>query len=253
MNQMDQFKTMLQEYQENIEADIKKRIDFIRSYIEEAHAMGIIVGISGGIDSAVTAALAVKALGKEKVLGIWMPAYSSNVHAEDAYSLANAIDLTLETVDVGPAYDQITAEIEKVTKLNDLTKGNTKARLRMTTLYAIGGQKGYLVADTCNYSEIYVGYMTKGGDGLADLNPVASLTKHQIRILAKHLGIPQQIIEKAPSADLWEGQTDEQEMGFTYEQLDRYLLTKEGEEKAIEKIERLHRLSEHKRRLIPGI
>ena len=250
---MDQFQQKLQEYQENIEADIDKRVNFIRSYIEEAHAKGIIVGISGGIDSAVTAALSIKALGKEKVLGIWMPAYSSDIHAKDAFSLAKAIDLTLETVDVGPSYDQITTEIEKITKLNDLSKGNTKARLRMTTLYAIGGQKGYLVADTCNYSEIYVGYMTKGGDGLADFNPVASLTKHQIRILAKYLGIPQQIIDKAPSADLWEGQTDELEMGFSYEDLDRYLLTKEGNENAIEKIERLHQISEHKRKLMPGI
>ena len=250
---MDQLQQKLQEYQENIEDDIEKRINFIQSYIEEAHAKGIIVGISGGIDSAVTAALCIKALGKERVLGIWMPAYSSTIHAEDAFSLAKAIDLTLETVDVGPSYDQITAEIEKITKLNDLSKGNTKARLRMTTLYAIGGQKGYLVADTCNYSEIYVGYMTKGGDGLADFNPVASLTKHQIRILAKYLGITKRIIDKAPSADLWEGQTDELEMGFTYEDLDRYLLTKEGNENAIEKIERLHRISEHKRRLIPGI
>lgn len=182
-----------------------------------------------------------------------MPAYSSPVHEKDAKALVEAINLKLVTVDVGPAFDAITKEMEKIEKLNDLAKGNTKARLRMTTLYGIAGQLGYLVSDTCNYSEIYVGYMTKGGDGLADFNPVSSLTKHQIRILAEYIGIPKQIITKAPSADLWAGQTDEQEMGFTYEDLDRYLLTGKGKPEVIEEIERLHRNSEHKRLLMPGI
>jgi len=250
---LDTFTEKLKKYEENIEEDLNERTEFIRNYIEESHTKGVIVGISGGIDSAVAAALCIKALGKENVLGIWMPAYSSPVHEKDAKALAEAIGLKLATVDVGPAFDGLVAEIGKVEQLNDLAKGNTKARLRMTTLYAVAGQKGYLVTDTCNYSEIYVGYMTKGGDGLADFNPVSSLTKHQIRILAEYLGIPKQIITKAPSADLWEGQTDEKEMGFSYEDLDRFLLTGEGDSVVIEKIERLHRISEHKRVLMPGI
>ena len=250
---MDRFQEKLAEYKNHIQEDIQKRIEFIQQYVEKAHAKGVIVGISGGIDSAVTAALSVKALGKENVLGIWLPAYSSPIHEQDARALAEAIDLRLETIDVGPAFDAILTEIEKVEGLNDLQKGNTKARLRMTSLYAVAGQKGYLVADTCNYSEIYVGYMTKGGDGLADFNPVASLTKHQIRMVAEELGVPDPIITKPPSADLWIGQTDEQEMGFTYEDLDRYLLTGEGNPQVVEKIERLHRISEHKRVLMPGI
>ncbi len=250
---MDNFQEKLQFYRNNMEKDVQDRINFIRDYVEKANANGVVVGISGGIDSAVTAALTIKAIGKEKVLGIWMPAYSDPIHEKDAQALSKAIGLHLETVNVGSSYEHIVAEIEKIATLSNLHKGNTKARLRMTTLYAVAGQKSYLVTDTCNYSEIYVGYMTKGGDGLADFNPIASLTKHQIRLLAKYFNIPEQIISKPPSADLWAGQTDEQEMGFSYEELDRYLLTGEGDEKVISKIERLHQRSEHKRMLMPSI
>lgn len=250
---MDKFHDILKEYELNIEVDIEQRIEFIKEYVKKANAKGVVIGISGGIDSAVTAALHIKALGKENVLGIWLPAYSHKIHEEDALSLAEAINLNLVTVDISNSYDSLVAELEKIESLNDLSKGNTKARLRMTSLYAIAGQRGYLVTDTCNYSEIYVGYMTKGGDGLADFNPIASLTKHQIKILASFFGIPENIITKPPSADLWIGQTDEQEMGFTYEDLDRFLLTGEGNEEVIKKIERLHRISEHKRVLMPSI
>jgi len=250
---LDKFNEILQDYKQNIEVDIQKRISFINDYLKKANAKGIIIGISGGIDSAVTAALAIKAVGKENVLGVWMPAYSDPVHARDAKSLVDAIGLNLVTVDIGESYDKLVTEIEQAEQLNDLAKGNTKARLRMTTLYALAGQKNYLVTDTCNYSEIYVGYMTKGGDGLADFNPIGSLTKHQIWILAEYFNIPQTIITKPPSADLWTGQTDELEMGFTYEALDRYLLTGEGDSQVIEKIERLHWISEHKRVLMPMI
>ncbi|WP_400164789.1 NAD(+) synthase [Brevibacillus sp. TJ4] len=250
---MDKFQEHLANYQAHVQEDIEKRLAFIREQIDGPGLGGAVVGISGGIDSAVTAALCVKALGRERVIGVWMPAYSQPVHEADAKRLAEAIGLNLVTVDVGPAFDALVPQIEGVLALGDKTKGNTKARLRMTTLYAIANQKGYLVVDTCNRSEVYVGYMTKGGDGLADINPVESLTKHEIRILAKELGVPDSILTKAPSADLWEGQTDEQEMGFTYEDLDRYLITGETRPEAKEKIEHLHRISEHKRNLMPGI
>ena len=250
---MSNFLAKLQQYQDNVQEDLAKRMTFIRDYVTQANAKGIVVGISGGIDSAVTAALGIRALGRENVLGIWMPALSNPIHQRDAASLVEAIGLNLVTVDIGSTYQQIVKELEIIDKLSDLVKGNTKARLRMTTLYAIAGQRGYLVADTCNCSEIYVGYMTKGGDGLADFNPVSTLTKNEIIILAKQLGIPEQIINKPPSADLWEGQTDEDEMGFTYADLDRYLLTKEGQPEIISKIERLHKISEHKRVCMPGI
>lgn len=250
---MEKFEQYLKHFEENVEQDTEKRVAFIREQILDKGLGGAVVGISGGIDSAVTAALCVRALGRDRVIGVWLPAYSLDVHAEDAKKLAEAINLNLVTISVSSAFDAITEEIEKVLELDDKTKGNTKARLRMTSLYAIANQKGYLVVDTCNRSEIYVGYMTKGGDGLADINPVASLTKHEVRIVAKHLGIPESIITKAPSADLWEGQTDEQEMGFTYEELDRLLITGETSPRALERIEYLHRISEHKRRPMPEI
>ena len=250
---MDKFQEHLANYQIHVKEDVEKRVAFIREQIDGPGLGGAVVGISGGIDSAVTAALCVRALGRDRVIGVWLPAYSLDVHAEDSQKLAEAIDLNLVTIDVGPAYDALVPVIEGVLPLDDKTKGNTKARLRMTTLYAIANQKGYLVADTCNLSEVHVGYMTKGGDGLADFNPVASLTKHEMRIMAAELGVPDSIITKPPSADLWEGQTDEQEMGFTYEDLDRYLITGETRPEAKERIDYLHRISEHKRNLMPGI
>lgn len=250
---MDKFQEHLANYQIHVKEDVEKRVAFICEQIDGPGLGGAVVGISGGIDSAVTAALCVRALGRDRVIGVWLPAYSLDVHAEDSQKLAEAIDLNLVTIDVGPAYDALVPVIEGVLPLDDKTKGNTKARLRMTTLYAIANQKGYLVADTCNLSEVHVGYMTKGGDGLADFNPVASLTKHEMRILAAELGVPDSIITKPPSADLWEGQTDEEEMGFSYEDLDRYLITGETRPEAKERIDYLHRISEHKRNLMPGI
>lgn len=250
---MDRFEQFIEEYRQNIEHDIAKRVEFIRQQVLGNGMKGAVVGISGGIDSAVTAALCIRALGKENVIGIWMPAYSLEIHAEDAAKLKEAIGLNLVTVDLTSAYDSIVQAISVNLALDDKTKGNTKARLRMTTLYAFANQLGYLVADTCNASEIYIGYMTKGGDGLSDFNPMASLTKTQVRILAEYLGIPESIITKAPSADLWAGQTDEQEMGFSYEQLDRYIITGETDETAKQRIEYLHRISEHKRTLTPEI
>lgn len=248
---MDRFRAYLHMFAERVEEEIAKRVSFIQSTVRDSGAGGVVVGISGGIDSAVSAALCVRALGPERVIGIWMPISSQAVHEADARALAEAIGLNLWTVDLAPAFDQIVAAIETQQPLSDGSKGNTKARLRMTTLYAVANERGWLVADTCNRSEIYVGYMTKGGDGLADFNPLASLTKHEVRLLAKALGVPDSIIQKPPSADLWVGQTDEQEMGFTYEQLDRYLITGEGDSCVIERIEDMHRRSAHKRQLMP--
>lgn len=250
---MDRFQQIIEDYRANIDSDIEKRVQFIKDQVFRSGLKGAVVGISGGLDSAVVAALCVRALGKDNVIGIWMPAYSQTIHAEDSAKLAKSIGLTLITVDLSEAYDHVNVAIERHLIMSDKTKGNTKARLRMTALYAFANQKGYLVAGTDNASEIYVGYSTKGGDALADFMPLATLTKTQMRILAVHLGIPQSIITKPPSADLWEGQTDEQEMGFSYEQLDRYILTGDTDAEAKKRIDYMHRISEHKRKLTPEI
>lgn len=250
---MDRFSAYLRAFEERVEEEIARRVSFIRRIVRESCAEGVVVGISGGLDSAVTAALCVRALGSERVVGIWMPAYSQAVHAEDARALAEAIGLNLWTVDLGAAFDRLMEVIQQVQPLSDLAKGNTKARLRMTTLYAVANERRYLVADTCNRSELYVGYMTKGGDAVADFNPLASLTKHEVRRMGVALGVPDSILNKPPSADLWAGQTDEQEMGFTYEDLDRYLITGEGDPNVTERIETLHQRSAHKRKPMPMI
>ncbi len=248
---MDRFQQYIEEYRQNIKEDVSKRLQFIKDQVFRSGLKGVVVGISGGLDSAVTAALCVRSLGSDNVIGVWMPAYSLEVHANDSAKLAEATELHLVTIDLSATYDQMVAAINTSFPMSDKTKGNTKARLRMTTLYAIANQRSYLVAGTDNASEVYVGYSTKGGDALSDFNPVAGLTKTQIRILAEHLGIPQSIINKPPSADLWEGQTDEQEMGFSYEQLDRYIITGDTNQAAKERINYLHRISEHKRKLTP--
>lgn len=248
---MDRFQVYLEAFAERVEEEIEKRVTFIRRIVQDSGAGGVVVGISGGIDSAVSAALCVRALGKENVIGIWMPVYSQPVHADDAQSLAEKIGLNLWTIDLGTVFDQMMAAIASYLPLTDRSRGNTKARLRMATLYAVANEKGWLVADTSNRSELYVGYVTKGGDSVADFNPLASLTKHEVRLLAAALGVPDAIIQKPPSADLWAGQTDEQEMGVTYEQLDRYLITGEGDSVAIERIEDMHRRSAHKRQPMP--
>lgn len=256
------FGQKLDVYQSEINQDINERINFIRKQVEGAKAKGVVVGISGGIDSAVVAALAMRALGSDQVLGVWMPANSHPQHAEDAKLLAANLGLKLITVNLDTTSDVILEAIgqglvqgHKITSQQDLsvlTKGNTKARLRMTTLYAIAGQLGYLVAGTCNRTEIHLGYETKGGDQICDFNPVSSLVKGQIRIMAKELGVPQRIIEKAPSADLWEGQTDEDEMGFTYEQVDSFLLTGVGDTSVKDKVQEMHQKSQHKRQMPPS-
>ena len=223
---------------------------WLQDEISKAHSSGIILGLSGGIDSSVLATMAREALGREKVLGVIMPCHSIDEDEADARLLADKFDINFMRVDLSKAFDNLCSEIDF--ELNSLVKSNMKARLRMTTLYAIAQSKNLLVCGTSNKSEYETGYFTKYGDSGSDLMPLANFLKRDIREMAKILKVPEKIIVKAPSAGLYEGQTDEKDMGFTYETLDEYLSTgKINDEKARERIDVMHRRSEHKRKPIP--
>ena len=223
---------------------------WLRDEISKANSSGIILGLSGGIDSSVLAAMAREALGREKVLGVIMPCHSISEDEDDARLLAKELDINFIRVDLSKVFDALCGEINF--ELNSLVKSNMKARLRMTTLYAIGQSRNLLVCGTSNRSEYETGYFTKYGDSGADLLPLVSFLKREIREIAKILNVPERIILKAPSAGLYEGQTDEKDMGFSYDVLDEYLATgKINDDKARERIEAMHSRSEHKRKPIP--
>ncbi len=208
-------------------------------------------GLSGGIDSAVVSALAKRAF-PHHTLGVVMPCHSDPRDADDAAVVAHHFDIPQCTVDLGPTYDQL-LEVLSATS-SDMPESrpataNLKPRLRMTTLYAYANQLNYRVLGTGNRSELTVGYFTKYGDGGVDLLPLASLVKSEVRDLARHLGVPERIIAKPPSAGLWADQTDEAEMGLTYEELDAYLLTSEASPAVKAKVDAMTAASEHKRAL----
>ena len=197
-----------------------KIVSWLRDYAIGASARGYVVGLSGGIDSACTAALCQQAMG-DNALGVLMPCHSTAQDAEMACLLADAFGIQTVTVALEPVYDALLAELPPGT--SQLARANIKPRLRMSALYALAQTHGYLVAGTGNKSEIDVGYFTKYGDGGVDVEPLGELYKVHVRQLASELGIPQPIIDRPPSAGLWEGQTDEEEMGITYDALDTTL------------------------------
>ena len=230
---------------------VEDRLEWIRNQVNAAGAQGIIVGESGGKDSAVVTALCVKAIGKDKVLGVTMPCNSLAKDMQDAKSLADTLGIELLTVDISNTFEAIKASIETESPLSELSIANIKPRLRMTTLYAIGQARNYLVVGTDNKSEMIMGYFTKWGDGGYDFNPIPDLTVREVLELGKELGVPESILTKAPSAGLWEGQTDEKEMGVTYAQIEEYITTGRTEAHAQEIIERTNKRTEHKRHMPP--
>ncbi len=234
---------------------------WLKDRVAEAGARGCVVGLSGGVDSAVVAALCRRAFPGATLAAV-MPCHSQPEDVADARLVAGTLGLPVVEVDLGPVYDaflvalgsaavppQLTApEDEERTRL---ARANLKPRLRMMTLYALANRLSYLVVGTGNRSELAVGYFTKYGDGGVDLLPLGGLVKQEVRALASHLGLPERIVNRVPSAGLWVGQTDEGELGLSYEALDRYLLTGRAEPEAAERIRRLAALSEHKRRMPP--
>ena len=235
-----------------LEKYLDEIVSFIKEYKETAHAKGFVLGLSGGVDSSLVAALTKKAVGKENLMCIMMPIDSNPNDLNDAKAVAEALDLRYVVLDGSNSYHETLKEFERQgLELDKMSKSNLKVRIRMTMLYAYGQTNGYLVLGTDNMDERYTGYFTKYGDGAADLLPIVYLTKSEVVEASKLLGVPSHLAERVPSAGLFEGQTDEKEMGVTYKDLDAFLLGKAVDKEVEERIEHLHRVSEHKRCDIP--
>ena len=223
----------------NVEEYSKKIGDWIKEHIGNAKANGVVLGMSSGVDCSTVAALCSK--NNIKVHLILMQ-YGDNMQMtknyQDAMDLINKFNFEYHIFDIKPAVDSL--EIESTNSNNEtiinLAKANLRPRIRMTYLYEYAQINNLLVIGTGNLSERTVGYFTKWGDGACDLNPMGMITKKEVYILAKYLGVPESIINKKPSADLWEGQTDEEELGITYSKIDEYILNKTSGDEAVDNI-----------------
>lgn len=228
---------------------------WIKRKVKEAKAEGVVVGLSGGLDSSCVGALCKKALG-EKVLGLILPCHSNPEDENLALFVADKFNIKIEKIVLDSPYDKY---LEILPEGKKLAKANLKPRLRMLTLYYYANNLNYLVAGSGNKSELSVGYYTKYGDGAVDILPLGGLLKSEVRELAKELGIPKEIIARVPTAGLWQGQTDEEELGISYEDLDRAIIAIEknktadfSNSKIINKVKKMIENSEHKR-ITPSI
>jgi NAD+ synthase len=209
---------------------------FITGKLNLSGLDGFVVGLSGGIDSALSATLAVGAVGPEKVLAVLMPYRTSSENSVvDALELVKKLGIASRKVDISPMVD---AYYETVDRADEIRRGNKMARERMSILFDIAHEMNRLVLGTGNRTEICLGYTTWFGDAACSINPIGELYKTEVRRLSAELGVPESIISKPPSADLWIGQTDEQEIGLTYERMDKLLgrLIDDGE-KSMSKLE----------------
>ncbi len=238
---------MIRNWQEEYEG----RVAWIRNLVETSGVRGIVFGNSGGKDSALVGILCKAAC--DNTVGIIMPCASKRnfgIDARDGRELAEQYHIETRTVDLTAVRAAELEALQGVSELTDLAVSNIAPRLRMTTLYAVAAAEGRLVAGTGNRSEAYMGYFTKWGDGANDFNPISDLTATEVFAFLEYLGAPRSIIDKAPSAGLFDGQTDEDEMGVSYRAIDAWLTegTASEEDRAV--IERFHARSEHKRRPI---
>jgi NAD+ synthase len=207
----------------HINTDLARRVltGFIRDQIEKAGLKRAIIGLSGGIDSALSAYLSAEALGAENVLAVRMPYRTSSEDSLlDAEAVIETLGLQAITVSIS---DMADALINQFPDMSNIRKGNIMARLRMTVLYDQSASRGGLVVGTSNKTEYLLGYSTIYGDSGVALQPIGDLYKTQVRELSRALNVPSRIIDKPPSADLWAGQTDEGELGFSYEEVDQAL------------------------------
>ncbi|KZX12779.1 NAD+ synthase [Methanobrevibacter curvatus] len=228
----------------------KELISFVKDIVKKSNSSGIIIGLSGGIDSSVVAYLLTEALGKDKVFAYHL--YSSTTPKEDTDDsrlMAKILDIEYHEIPIDDILNQYLADFNSYSNMDclkvnknshQLSTGNLKARIRMSILYYFASLKNSLVAGTGNRSELLIGYFTKFGDGACDFELIGDVYKSQLKLLARHWNIPEQIFTKPPNAGLWDGQTDEEEIGMTYELLDSllyYIVDKElNNEDILEKI-----------------
>jgi len=245
---------------------------WLRARMTDAGVSRLVVGLSGGIDSAVVCALCTMAAGSSRVIAAILPIHSEAADLRDAESVARTFEVTAQTIDLGPVYDAFLFAMpnDQAPGLQDanidpdvaeqrrqLALANIKPRLRMATLYYLANRFDGLVVGTGNKTELRVGYFTKYGDGGVDLLPLGELLKTDVRGLARELGVPAAVIDKAPSAGLWQGQTDEGELGISYPELDAALAAMAGgrvdaiDSDIRSRVSRLVSASEHKRAPVP--
>ena len=226
-------------------------VDWIRDFFEKnGPDCNAIIGISGGKDSSVVAALCVEALGKDRVVGVLMPCGEQS-DIDMAKCLVEHLGIRSVEVNIKKTVDALLAEIEEVTELTSQTRINLPPRVRMTTLYAISQSMNGRVANTCNLSEDWVGYSTRYGDAAGDFSPLANLTVTEVKQIGMEFGLPVKLVEKTPSDGLC-GKTDEDNLGFTYAMLDRYI--REGiceDVKTKNRIDELHKRNKFKLELMP--
>lgn len=232
----------------NYKEEFEKRVEFIRNELKKSGCTGTIFGNSGGKDCALVGILCKAAC--DDTVGVIMPCASSRNFGsdkDDGEAVADKFNIETRIVDLTAVREKEIEVLSAVTTLNNAAISNLAPRLRMTTLYGIAAAENRLVVGTGNACEIYMGYFTKWGDGGHDINPISDLTVSEVYEFLEYLDAPRSIIEKAPSAGLFEGQTDEQEMGVTYAAIERYIKTGEATEHDKEIIDRYHARSEHKR------
>jgi NAD+ synthase len=226
---------------------------WIRERVTEAKCKGVVLGLSGGMDSSVVAVLCQRAF-PQTTLGVIMPCHSPKEDIEHAQVLAQRFAIPTKTIVLDSTFDSLLKALpeEKASPdIKRLAQANLKARLRMLTLYYFANQRNYLVVGSGNRDELAIGYCTKYGDGGVDIQPLGSLLKNRVKELAQFLSIPRPIIDKPPSAGLWEGQTDEEELGLSYDELDRYLASGEASAEMKERLRAIIAAAEHKRQPPP--
>lgn len=228
--------------------EFEKRVEFIKQVLKESKCEGIVYGNSGGKDCALVSILCKAAC--ENTVGIILPCISKRNYESDtidALKVAKQFNIETKTLDLTAVKETFLQELNKITSPNNAALNNIAPRLRMLSLYSYAASNNMLVAGTGNRSEVYVGYFTKWGDGGHDFNPIYDLTVTEVYEFLRYLNAPEEIINKKPSAGLFEGQTDEAEMGIQYADIDNYLLYNKGDKKTIEKIEKMHKATNHKR------